>query len=144
MLTLNSDYFSIFSPSEKLIYEICRKYCGNRDGCNICIDKLYLKSGSQSILKGFKQLVTKVCVNSNIPEYKISLVGDVFIVYLKTKEKRKIKNIPNQIKTQTIENAKGILNRKYDVYSLKFEYLQWVIDKEKPKKRLRCWVYRFL
>ena len=124
VLTLSPDYFLMYSLLEKRIYELCRKHCGNQDKWNIGMDKLYSKSGSQSTLKGFKQSVKKVCVNSNIPDYKIFLVGDVFIVYSKAKEKRKIKDIPKHLKAQTIENAKGILDRRYDVYNLQYEYLK--------------------
>ena len=134
VLTLSKDYFLISSPLEKRIYELCRKHCGKQEGWNIGIDKLHLKTGSQSALKGFKQSIKKVCADGNIPDYKISIIDDLFIVQPKVRTKKKIKVIPKQLKTQTIENAKKILNNTQDVYALQAEYLAWVENKEPPKK----------
>ena len=134
VLTLSRDYFLISSPLEKRIYELCRKHCGNQDGWQISIDKLHLKSGSQSKLPRFKHALKKVCADGNIPDYKLSVIDDLFIVQPKVKRKKKTEGIPKQLKPQTIENAKKILNGKHDVYGLQTEYLEWVKNKEHPKK----------
>ena len=60
VLSLSRDYFLISSPLEKRIYEICRKHCGRKQArWHIGIEKLYMKSGSQSHKDRFKQAIKK-------------------------------------------------------------------------------------
>jgi plasmid replication initiation protein len=134
VLTLSRDYFLISSPLEKRLYELCRKHCGKQKGWQIGIDKLHLKSGSQSTVRRFKQSIKKICKDNNIPDYKVSLDDNLFIAQPKVKAKKKVQGIPASLKPQTINNAKKILNGRADVYALQAEYLEWAKDKEPPTK----------
>jgi len=135
VLTLSKDYFLISSPLEKRLYELCRKHCGNQKKWQIGIDKLYLKTGSKNPLRKFKYAVKKICTDNNIPDYNVSLKGDLLVVKKKIKRTKKVinKDIPTEFKEQTINNAKKIVGRA-DIYALQAEYLEWVKGKEPPKK----------
>jgi len=134
VLTLSKDYFLISSPLEKRIYELCRKFCGSQDHWHISIENLHIKSGSQSTVRRFKQSLKKVCNDKNIPDYNITLKGDLFVVKPKKSLLESITTDTTTLKIQTIENAKNILKGTHDVYGLQAEYFEWCENKEKPNK----------
>ena len=65
----------------------------------------------------------KICIYGDITDYKIFITDNLFNVRPKVKRKQEVKNIPKQLKTETIDNAKIILNKKHDVYVFQAEYL---------------------
>ena len=47
ILTYTSDYFSLRSPYDRRLYELCRKHCGNQKQWEIGLENLYNKFGGK-------------------------------------------------------------------------------------------------
>ena len=81
VLTLNRDYFRLRKPLERRLYEIARKHCGQSARCQISLDELQLKTGSNSTRKEFKRLVQKIAKadadHHHFPDYQIVLEADL-------------------------------------------------------------------
>ncbi|AKZ66174.1 replication initiator protein A [Candidatus Palibaumannia cicadellinicola] len=71
ILKISSDYFKIRKAIDRRIYEIARKHCGNQKEFIISIEKLYLKTGSTSLLKMFRHNIKQLAKKNNLPEYNI-------------------------------------------------------------------------
>jgi len=57
VLTLNRDYFRLGKPLERRVYELARKHCGRQAEFTISLGTLHKKSGSQSPIKHFRQML---------------------------------------------------------------------------------------
>jgi hypothetical protein len=85
ILTISPQYFQLRKPLERRLYEIARKSCGTKNRMlRFGLEKLRMKTGSQSRLKEFRRMV-KAIVDMNveknhIPDYTFELDGDMFII----------------------------------------------------------------
>ena len=68
VLTLNRDYFRLGKPLERRIYELARKHCGRQSAWQISLETLLKKSGSQSSLKLFRQMVKNIARHDHLPD----------------------------------------------------------------------------
>ena len=84
VLTLNRRYFQLRKPIERRLYELARKHCGQQKQWRIGLDKLQLKTGSNSSPKEFKRLVKAICADDNahnhMPDYNFQLQSDILHV----------------------------------------------------------------
>ena len=84
VLTLSRDYFRLRKPLERRLYEIARKHCGTKIEWKIGLEKLKLKSGSNSNDREFRRLIQKIVdedvAHGHMPDYSIILEGD-FVVF---------------------------------------------------------------
>jgi plasmid replication initiation protein len=85
ILTLSPQYFQLRKPLERRLYEIARKSCGTKNGMlRYGLEKLRLKTGSQSTRKEFRRMVKAIVDMNNekdhIPDYTFELEGDLFII----------------------------------------------------------------
>nr|P60119.1 RecName: Full=Putative replication protein [Wigglesworthia glossinidia endosymbiont of Glossina brevipalpis] len=71
ILKISEDYFKIRKSIDRRIYEIARKHCGNQKFFKISTKKLYLKTGSTSLLKMFKHNLKRLVRKNNLPDYNI-------------------------------------------------------------------------
>jgi plasmid replication initiation protein len=71
VLTLNRDYFRLGKPLERRIYELARKHCGRQSNWQISLETLLKKSGSQSSLKLFRQMVKNIAKHDHLPDYHL-------------------------------------------------------------------------
>jgi len=86
VLKINPDYFRIRKAIDRRIYEIARKHCGNQNQFIISLEKLYLKTGSSTILKKFKQNIKELAEKNDLPDYEIFLdVKKNLVTFLKRK-----------------------------------------------------------
>ena len=83
MLTLNRDYFRLGKPLERRIYELARKHCGRQSAWQISLDTLLKKSGSQSSLKLFRQMVKEIARHDHLPDYHLAFdeARDIVMFY---------------------------------------------------------------
>lgn len=72
VLQINQDYFRIRKAIDRRLYQIARKHCGNQDKFIISLNKLYLKSGSNSILTKFKFNVKQLVRLNDLPGYEVN------------------------------------------------------------------------
>src|SRR5580704_9147604 len=72
VLTLNRDYFRLGKPLERRIYELARKHCGRQSTWMISLEILLKKSGSQSPIKRFRQMMKHVARHDHLPDYRVT------------------------------------------------------------------------
>jgi plasmid replication initiation protein len=85
VLTLNRDYFRLDGGLERRLYELARKHCGHQAKWVIGMELLHKKSGSQSTLIKFRELVKRAETSDALPDYRIkyNFDGDQVIFYTK-------------------------------------------------------------
>jgi hypothetical protein len=72
VLTLHPDYFRLGKPLERRVYELARKHCGRQSTWTISVETLLKKSGSQSIIARFRQMVKHIAEHDHLPDYRVS------------------------------------------------------------------------
>lgn len=77
VLTLSPDYFRIRKPLHRRVYELARKHCGAQKKWQCTIETLREKSGSTSSKKEFNRLLKGLVEASDLPDYTVSLDGDM-------------------------------------------------------------------
>ena len=142
VLTLHPDYFRLSKPLEKRVYEIARKHCGHQLTWSIEISNLLKKTGSQSPLKRFKQLIKELSNSNHLPDYLVKLENNKIVFTNKNhenmnkwfdKEQESTENMPFPVlKSGTLETAKKVAPR-YDVYFLQEEWLDFWASTGKAK-----------
>ncbi|NOR70846.1 MAG: RepB family plasmid replication initiator protein [Methylomarinum sp.] len=137
ILSIDHDYFRLRKPIERRIYEIARKHCGKQKQSPIGIEKLHKKVGSTGSIKKFREALNHIIKHDHLPEYSIRIESkNVIFNYKKYKETTAIQTEQEKrpfIKPDTIEKAKRILGRSFDVYTLEAEWLQWWEQSGKPE-----------
>mgnify|MGYP000084933931 CR=1 FL=1 len=128
VLTIHPDYFRLRKSSERRLYEIARKHCGQQKRWDISLEKLHCKSGSQSELFKFRAL-TKTIIETNqthnhFPDYDIELCPEKDIVTFTPKGKRQLENelpvsvqdgnqpILSKIRIATLDKAREITRNR--------------------------------
>jgi plasmid replication initiation protein len=76
VLTLHRDYFRLGKPLERRIYELARKHCGRQASWTISLETLLKKSGAQSVLFRFRQMVKHIAEHDHLPDYRITFDED--------------------------------------------------------------------
>ena len=95
VLSIDKDYFRLRKPTERRLYELARKHCGNQVAWKIGLDKLKDKIGSNSPLSKLRFNINKLAETNHLPEYNISMVDDV--VMFSRKEPPKENNAPSKL-----------------------------------------------
>jgi len=92
VLTIDKDYFRLRKPTERRLYELARKHCGNQVAWKISLVNLKEKLGVTSQMKLLRFNIKKITETNHLPEYHISMEDDV--VLFSRKEAPKESNIP--------------------------------------------------
>ncbi len=95
VLSIDKDYFNLRKPTERRLYELARKHCGNQVAWKIKLENLKTKLGIISELRTLRFNIKKIVELNNLPEYNISLEDDVVI--FSRKEPPKENNAPAQL-----------------------------------------------
>ena len=95
VLSIDKDYFSLRKPTERRIYELARKHCGNQTVWKIKLENLKLKLGITSPTRTLRFNINKIVQTNHLPEYNISIEDDVVI--FSRKESPKENNTPAQL-----------------------------------------------
>ena len=77
VLTIDKDYFRLRKPTERRLYELARKHCGNQTVWKIKLDNLQAKLGVTSQIKLFRFNIKKIAQTNHLPEYNIAIEDDV-------------------------------------------------------------------
>lgn len=80
VLTLHPNYFRLRKPLERRVYEIARKHCGHQPEWRIGVELLLKKSGSQSPLKRFREMVRHLAAHDHLPDYTVSFDPEADVV----------------------------------------------------------------
>ena len=95
VLSIDRDYFKLRKPTERRLYELARKHCGNQVTWKISLDKLKDKIGSNSQLKKLRFNIRKLIESNHLPEYNISMEND--IVIFTRKSPPKVNKVPKKL-----------------------------------------------
>ena len=105
VLSIDRDYFRLRKPTERRLYELARKHCGNQTAWKIKLDKLKAKIGITSQLKTLRFNLNKIAETNHLPEYNISMEDDVVMFSRKEppKENNAPKGLPKHVTKKVIE-----------------------------------------
>lgn len=150
VLTLHRDYFRLRKPIERRVYEIARKHCGQQAEWKISLDLLLKKSGSQSPLKRFRQLVGHLIEHDHLPDYQVTFDAESDVVAFKNRnsmplDKPEAPSLPartagGMITSEGYEDAREAAPG-WDIYMLEQEWRGWLAKEEiEPKHSNRHFV----
>ncbi len=149
VLTLHKDYFRLRTPTEKRVYELARRHCGNQDECQIGLETLLKKVGSSMQERRFRFVIRKMVETDHLPDYHIALDDQDNITFTRKKSSN-VGLLSAQKKAQagklfTIDNLDVFLDHKaqqkapklarqkgIDYYFLKNEFVQFLNQKGTP------------
>jgi len=102
VLSIDRDYFKLRKPTDRRLYEIARKHCGNQIKWKIGLDRLKEKIGSKAPLRRFRFNIKKISESNHLPEYNISMENDV--VTFSRKSPPKANKAPKRLSQQISES----------------------------------------
>ena len=108
VLTIDKDYFRLRKPTERRLYELARKHCGNQFVWKIKLDNLKEKLGANSQMKLLRFNIKKIAETNHLPEYNITIDEDDVVLFTRkepVKESKAPKQLPVQISKSEINKA---------------------------------------
>jgi len=139
VLTLNRDYFRLGKPLERRIYELARKHCGRQKTWQISLETLLKKSGSQSSLKLFRQMVKTIARHDHLPDYNLAFDEERDMVMFTNREGKWLERpLPSDGETlpplpsEAYEEGRAAAPG-YDIYGLERDWREWWASSGKPK-----------
>lgn len=135
VLTLHPDYFRLRKPLERRVYELARKHCGQQPRWVISLENLLKKSGSQSEMKVFKQMIKGLSDHNHLPDYIVNIEGDNVAFINRNASKIKETSdaaVPPFLSERAIESAKKAAPG-YDIYVLKEEWISHWFNSGQPE-----------
>lgn len=137
VLTLHRDYFRLRKPIERRVYEIARKHCGQQDEWKIGLPTLLKKTGSQSPLKRFRQMIRDLAEYDHLPDYSVSYDAETDMVRFSNRGSMLASAEPaaweGSLDPDALHDAKSAAPG-WDVYMLEREWRCWLGDNEiEPK-----------
>ena len=127
VLTLHRDYFRLRKPIERRVYEIARKHCGQQASWRISLDKLLMKTGSQSPTKRFRQMVRALARHDHLPDYHVAFDSDADMVVFTNRQSARPAlpcDVP-QLDPDVYETARA-LAPGWDVHHIEREWRAWL------------------
>jgi len=139
VLTLHPDYFRLGKPLERRVYELARKHCGRQASWAISMEVLLKKSGSQSPIKRFRQMVKHIAQHDHLPDYRVIFDEESDNVTFYNRESWWDKApLPSDgetlppLPTVAYEDGRAAAPG-YDVHALEGEWRDWWVSSGKPR-----------
>lgn len=133
VLTLSRDYFRLRKPTDRRIYELARKHCGEQDEWKISLELLHKKTGASSHSREFKAMVKQLAELDHLPDYRVALEDDM--VVFRNRLAAQPENIDISYPTldpEAYHFAKQVAPG-YDVYALEGEWREWWVQSGMPE-----------
>jgi plasmid replication initiation protein len=132
VLTLSRDYFRLRKPTDRRIYELARKHCGEQDEWKISLELLHKKTGASSHIREFKSMVKELADHDHLPDYSVSL-DDNMVLF---RNRASIRPATPEVRFYVLD-PEAYLHAKqvapgYDVYYLEQEWRNWWVDSGMP------------
>lgn len=107
VLTIDKDYFRLRKPTERRLYELARKHCGNQVAWKIKLESLKEKLGVTSQMKSLRFNIKKIAETNHLPEYNISIEDDIVMFSRKDQPKEQVKptQLPYHVSKSDIEKV---------------------------------------
>jgi hypothetical protein len=139
VLTLHKDYFRLGKPLERRVYELARKHCGRQATWTISVATLLKKSGSQSVITRFRQMVKHIAQHDHLPDYRVTFDEKSDNVSFFNREAW-WDNVPTPsdgetlplLPTEAYEDGRTAAPG-YDIHALETEWREWWASSGKPK-----------
>jgi plasmid replication initiation protein len=144
VLTLHRDYFRLRKPIERRVYEIARKHCGQQDEWKIGLANLLKKTGSQSPLKRFRQMLRDLANFDHLPDYSVSFDTEMDMVTFRNRGTMLITTSvvawEGRLDPEALHDAKTVAPG-WDIYVLEWEWRSWLGENEiEPKHPARHFI----
>lgn len=135
VLTLHRDYFRLRKPIERRGYELARKHCGQQDEWRISLPTLLKKTGSQSPLKRFRQMIRDLARYDHLPDYTVSFVLQEDLVIFRNRGTMPAATSPEPTIWQGQLDGDAHIEAKavapgWDTYYLEDEWRRWLGENE--------------
>jgi plasmid replication initiation protein len=138
VLTLHPDYFRLGKPLERRVYELARKHCGRQKSWPISLEVLLKKSGSQSPMKRFRQMVKHIAKHDHLPDYRVVFdEATDQVTFFNRESWWQNTPLPSDgetlppLSTEVYDEGRGAAPG-YDIYGLETEWRQWWASSGKP------------
>jgi hypothetical protein len=137
VLTLHRDYFRLRKPIERRVYEIARKHCGQQNEWRINLRTLLKKTGSQSPIKRFRQMIRHLTEHDHLPDYSVSFEAEADMVTFRNRG-----SLPTAFPAPSWDgrlepeayNEARMAAPGWDVYYIESEWRRWLGENEiEPK-----------
>ncbi len=132
VLTLSRDYFRLRKPTDRRIYELARKHCGEQDEWKISLDLLHKKTGASSHSREFKPMLRELVQSDHLPDYRVFLEDDMVVFRNRINFQPKAEIRYPILDPETFLHAKQVAPG-YDVYFLEQEWRNWWVDSGTPE-----------
>ena len=105
VLSIDKDYFRLRKPTERRVYELARKHCGNQVIWKIKLENLKEKIGTVTTIRKLRFNINKLAETNHLPEYNISMEGDVVTFTRKAppKENKTPDHLPKHVTKKEVE-----------------------------------------
>ena len=105
VLTIDKDYFRLRKPTERRIYELARKHCGNQVAWKIKLENLKEKIGTVTTIRKLRFNMKQLAESNHLPEYNVSLEDDVVLISRKEtpKENNSLSQLPKHVTKKEVE-----------------------------------------
>ena len=101
LLKCNTRYFYITSGLKKFLYRTARKHVGiQNNSWAFSVETLYLRSGSEQDLRGFKRDLKKAVTDNDLPDYSMKWTkenGKEKVYFMNKEELEKTHTIPSKL-----------------------------------------------
>lgn len=132
VLTLSRDYFRLRKPTDRRIYELARKHCGEQDEWKISLDLLHKKTGASSHYREFKSMVKELVQHDHLPDYRVALVEEMVVFRNRMSWQPKTEIRYPVLDAEAYHDAK-LVAPGYDVYYLEQEWQSWWVESGMPE-----------
>ncbi len=131
VLTLHRDYFRLRKPIERRVYELARKHCGQQKLWRVSLEKLLLKTGSQSPEKRFRQMIRLLVQHDYLPDYHVAFEEGTDMVVFTNRATMSpalpLEGFVPPLKPETYDHARRVAPG-WDVHYLEREWRDWVVE----------------
>lgn len=133
VLTLHRDYFRLRKPIERRVYEIARKHCGSQPKWKVSLPLLLKKTGSQSPLKRFREMIRDLVAFDHLPDYSVSFDPDPDMVTFHNRGPLVAEPVETsalsaiRLQPDTYDKARAEAPR-WDVHVLEQEWRDWMTE----------------
>jgi hypothetical protein len=138
VLTLHPDYFRLSKPLERRVYELARKHCGRQPTWSISLETLLKKSGSQSPIKHFRQMVKHIARHDHLPDYRVTFDEESDNVTFFNRDSWSNAPLPSDTETLPVlppgayEDGRAAAPG-YDIYHLEGEWREFWESSGRPR-----------
>ncbi len=121
VLTIDRGYFRLKKPTDRRLYELARKHCGNQNIWKISLNNLKKKLGTVSPIRTLRFNMKKLVESNHLPEYNIKIDDDVVSFTRKSPPKSPTKTQINKSakRGETYDQVKTRLSAKTGIKDMK-------------------------